>query len=63
MYDAEFLQDCGAVVGDGDLAALMDEFVHALRTQGGLEDVHDGQACADVVDDLGFALGGVGSFF
>lgn len=63
MHDAQFLEDRGAVVGDGDFAALVDEFVHALGAEGRLEDVHDREAGADVVDDLRFALRGVGSFF
>ena len=50
VFDLEQLHDGGAVVADGDGAAVGDELVHAAGAEGGAHGVRDGLACVDVGD-------------
>ena len=50
MLDLEELEDGGAVVGDGDVADVVDEhLVEPHRSQAGLDDVGDGGGGQDVL--------------
>ena len=52
MHDFEFSQDGGGVVGqDHFLQVVDDEFVSAIRTEGGLDSARNCPAGIDVADD------------
>lgn len=61
MHNLEVLHDGRAVVGDDDLAVLVDQLVHAAGPEGGADNVGHSTAGVDVGNELGLALRGVGS--
>ena len=61
MHDVEELHDGGAVVGDGRVASVEHQLVHASGSESRAHGVSDGLTCVDVADDLRLALRGVGA--
>ena len=61
MHDVQQLHDRSAVVGDGDVPALIDQFIHSTGSKRGADGVHDGHAGIDVANELGLALRCIGS--
>jgi hypothetical protein len=56
------LHQSGSIVGDGDLATIVNELVHAAGTKSGADDIGDGSARIDVGHKLGLPLRGVCAF-
>jgi hypothetical protein len=50
MGDLQLLKDGGSIIGDGNVTDVIDEhFIESLRTEGGLDDVSEGEDSSDVL--------------
>lgn len=63
MNDIQQFQDGSAIIGDGALPILIDyKLVHATRTQGSPNSIHNNLACIYIGCHLLLSLGRVRSF-